>query len=153
MLLHSTTLYRFVLPCAVLHCIVMCTVALLHYSVLSHLVPCSAVLCCSEACGCTVLYVAFNTLYITVSHNNVVICCFALNCVASCSVQGQTQRSFRIILMPRLLPGNSCPGTEMSGCPWALFSFFVSIFTFIFFFFSMSLTHSDCVECKCSFTL
>lgn len=27
-----------------------------------------------------------------------------------------------MILMPWLLPGNSCPEREMNGCPWASFS-------------------------------
>lgn len=45
----------------------------------------------------------------------------AQNSVALCCVQGQAQECFRIILMPWLLPGNSCPEREMNGCPWALF--------------------------------
>lgn len=142
MLLHSTTLYRFVLPCAVLHCIVMCTVALLHYSVLSHLVPCSAVLCCSEACGCTVLYVAFNTLYITVSHDNVVICCFALNCVASCSVQGQTQRSFRIILMPRLFVARQQLSWNRDERVSLGSFFFLRLHLYLHLFFLLNVSHS-----------
>lgn len=99
--------------------------------------------------------------HIIVSHNNNITCavlhCYAaLNCVALCSVQGQTQQSFRIILMPWLLPGNSCPGTEMNGCPWAL-SLSSSSLPSSFFSFSMSLTHTDmltvnAVSLPCSFS-
>lgn len=98
----------------------MCLVALLHYSALSHLL-------------CSVAFSLYWMLYLTLQPTTVafysiteqydMLCCsiiLALRRVALCSIQDQTQQSFRIILMPRLLPGNSCPGTEMNGCPWAL---------------------------------
>lgn len=144
------------LPCAGLHCSVMCVV--LHCRIIQlFLILCCVPLCCVALSRLTALHCMLClTPHIMASHNNNIICsvalCYvALNCVALCSVQGQTQQSFRIILMPWLLPGNSCPGTEMNGCPWAL-SLSSSSLPSSFFSFSVSLTHTDYVDCKCSIT-
>lgn len=113
-----------------LHCIVMCTVALMQYSVLSHVVLRSAVLAALYWMLCLTLQSTTVAMYCILQyhtqHNMLcwrccTVFCGSIHCIALCSIQGQTQQSFRIILMPSLLPGNSCPGTEMNGCPLALF--------------------------------
>lgn len=76
--------------------------------------------------------VSQRTVLTTSGSTNSCGCSWLTGCYLYCVVFKGTICTLRIIPMPWLLPGNSCPGTEMNRCPWALFSFFISILSFIF---------------------
>lgn len=127
--MHCVNLHFVVLDWGTLHSIVMqrCIVQL-------RLCHVHCVVCCIWPCGCTVHMLRYtncwNWLYDSNTQQlNILLCALWWTL---CSAQGQTQKSYRIFLMHLLLPGNSCPGLEVNGCPWPLF-LFISVFAFIFF--------------------
>lgn len=86
----------------------------------------------TNSCGCSWLTGAFGTTVNYSIWQQQGMLCQSVLCYLHCVVFKGTICTLRIIPMPWLLPGNSCPGTEMNRCPWALFSFFISILSFIF---------------------
>lgn len=85
---------------------------------------------CTDSCGCSWQTAAFAANYSIWQQQGML--CQSVLCYLHCVAFKGTICTLRIIPMPWLLPGNSCPGTEMNRCPWALFSFFISILSFIF---------------------